>query len=57
MIDPEDARGFAHRLSEATARTVRDYEQEDVVGEESFTDELCGRLKEALEGFETATIQ
>lgn len=57
MLNSADADEFADKLTSATQRTVRDYELEDVVGEESFSEQLCGRLKETLEGFETRTIR
>jgi hypothetical protein len=56
MIDGEDATDFASRLAGATNRVVRDYREGDVVHEEPFSDQLCGRLKETLEGFETDNI-
>jgi len=56
MIDRDDATDFAKKLAGATNRTVRDYLEEDVVFEEPFSDQLCGRLKETLEGFETDNI-
>lgn len=57
MLEEEDADEFAARLASATTRVVRDYDDEDVVGEPAFSDQLCGRLKEALEDFETPTIR
>ncbi len=57
MLESDDADEFANKLAAATMRTVADYESEDVVGEEAFSEQLCGRLKETLEGFATATIE
>ena len=57
MIDTDDADELAVKLTDATIRVVKDYEAEDVVGEEAFSEQLCGRLKETLDGFETATIR
>jgi len=56
MLDEADADGFATKLAAATGRAVRDYGDEDVVNEEPFSDQLCGRLKETLESFKTANI-
>lgn len=56
MLETGDADALAKKLTNATMRTVHDYESEDVVGEEAFSEQLCGRLKETLEGFETPTI-
>lgn len=53
----EDADEFAHRLAKATQRVVADYQEGDVVGEEPFSDQLCGRLKETLEDFETPNVR
>ncbi len=57
MLEEEDAEEFAAQLTGATMRVVREYDGEDVVGEPAFSDQLCGRLKEALEDFETPTIR
>lgn len=57
MIDEGDADKFAKKLAGATNRVVKDYKTEDVVGEEAFSDQLCGRLKETLEDFESETIR
>jgi hypothetical protein len=56
MLEKQDADAFAEQLAGATMRVVRDYDDEEVVGEPAFSDQLCGRLKETLEGFETETI-
>lgn len=57
MLTQEDADLFAERLAGATQRVVQDYKIGDVVHEEPFSDQLCGRLKETLEGFETPNIR
>lgn len=57
MLKTGDADALAEKLAAATMRTVQDYESEDVVGEEAFSEQLCGRLKETLEGFATPTIE
>lgn len=56
MMTQEDADAFAEKLAGATERCVRDYADREVRHEESFSDQLCGRLKETLEGFATAHI-
>jgi hypothetical protein len=57
MLTETDADMFAHKLADATNRVVRDYKTEDVVHEKPFSDQLCGRLKETLEGFKTPNIR
>ena len=57
MIGEEDAEGFATKLAGATERVVHDYGLEDVVHEEPFSDQLCGRLKETLQEFETPRVR
>ena len=57
MLEEADAEEFAAQLAGATMRVVHDYDGEDVVGEPAFSDQLCGRLKETLEDFETPTIR
>lgn len=52
-----DAEKFARTLEAAAGRVCQDYEEEDVVDEEPFSDQLCGRLKETLVGVETDTIR
>ncbi|WP_322889992.1 MULTISPECIES: hypothetical protein [unclassified Yoonia] len=56
MITEADARELAEKLAEATKRVERDYEEEDIGGEEDFSSQLCGRLKETLDSFQTETI-
>lgn len=57
MLDKDDADLFAAKLAAATARVVQDYEEGDVVHEEPFSDQLCGRLKETLHEFETPNVR
>lgn len=57
MLNSGDAEGFAKKLAEATNRVVEDYMVGDVVHEEPFSDQLCGRLKETLVEFETPMIR
>jgi len=52
-----DADELAIKLARATMRVAADYAAEDVIGEESFSEQLCGRLKETLEDFETENIK
>jgi hypothetical protein len=56
MIPKEDAEKLSDRLAEATLRVAADYADEDVIDEESFTGQLCGRLKETIHAFETETL-
>ena len=56
MMTEDDADAFAGKLAGATKRCVKDYGDLEVRHEESFSDQLCGRLKETLEGFATAHI-
>lgn len=56
MIADDDARELARKLAEATNRVESDYELEDVGGEEDFSSQLCGRLKETLNNYQTGTI-
>lgn len=56
MLKIEDAAGFADKLTRATGRTVRDFAKGKIRHEEPFSDELCGRLKETLEDFETPNV-
>lgn len=56
MLAPEDADEFARKLAGATARVVQDYASGDVLHEEPFSDQLCGRLKETLQDFSTENI-
>ena len=56
MISDADARELAEKLAEATNRVERDYEEEDVGGEEDFSSQLCGRLKETLNDYQTETM-
>lgn len=51
-----DAEALASKLAEATQRVVRDYELGDVADEESFSSQLCGRLKETLYEFSTPSM-
>lgn len=55
-MDREESRRFAAKLAGATQRVCRDYRNGDVVHEEPFSDQLCGRLKETLEDFQTGEI-
>lgn len=57
MIELSDAGAFGARLAEATSRVADDYVEGDVVHEEPFTDQLCGRLKETLHQFETENLR
>ena len=57
MLGFEEADLLANKMVDAIMRVVSDYEHEDVVGEEAFSEQLCGRLKETLSGFATETIQ
>lgn len=57
MITHEDADAFAEKLMGATSRVCRDYAIGDVLHEEPFSDQLCGRLKETLEDYETQNIR
>jgi len=57
MLDLIDAAEFGERLAGATSRVADDYVEGDVVHEEPFTDQLCGRLKETLHEFETPNIR
>lgn len=57
MLTEEDAKGFAKKLAGATERVAGDYEGGDVIYEEPFSDQLCGRLKETLHDFETENIR
>lgn len=56
MMREEDADAFAVKLAGATERCVADYAGREVRHEESFSDQLCGRLKETLEDFSTPHI-
>lgn len=56
MIPDADARDLAEKLAEATDRVARDYEEEDVGGEEDFSSQLCGRLKETVNNYPTPTM-
>lgn len=57
MLEKDDADLFAAKLAAATARVVEDYADGDVVHEEPFSDQLCGRLKETLQSFETPNVR
>lgn len=57
MLELPDAAEFGARLAGATSRVADDYVAGDVVHEEPFTDQLCGRLKETLHEFETENIR
>lgn len=57
MLHEGDAEGFAEKLFGATERVCADYGAGDVVHEEPFSDQLCGRLKETLEDFETENVR
>jgi hypothetical protein len=57
MLTEIDAQEFGERLADATARVAGDYVIGDVADEESFTGQLCGRLKETLLGFETPNVR
>lgn len=57
MLEEEDAELFAAKLAGATARVVGDYADGDVVHEEPFSDQLCGRLKETLQDFQTPNVR
>jgi hypothetical protein len=56
VLSEVDAAAFAKRLAGATDRVADDYTEGDVVHEEPFTDQLCGRLKETLYDFETPNV-
>lgn len=56
MIPSADARDLSEKLAEATNRVARDYEEEDVGGEEDFSSQLCGRLKETINNHPTPTM-
>ena len=53
----EDAEAFADKIDKATSRVVRDYARGKLKHEEPFSGELCGRLKETLEEFETPNFR
>lgn len=57
MMTPEDARAFTEKLMGATGRCAAEYASEEIRHEEAFSDQLCGRLKETLEGFSTPNIR
>lgn len=57
MITMEDAEEFADKIEEATTRVADDYASGDLTHEEPFSDQLCGRLKETLHGFETPNFR
>jgi hypothetical protein len=57
MLRIDDAAPFAQKLTAATQRTVHDLAVGEIRHEEPFSDELCGRLKETLQDFETATLR
>lgn len=52
----DDADALARKLADATRRVFADYKVGDVVHEEPFSDQLCGRLKETLHDFQTGEI-
>lgn len=56
MLSEQDVTGFARKVNGAAQRVVRDYRDGDAIDEESFSDQLCGRIKETLEGFETDSV-
>ncbi len=56
MFTAEDADAFGKKLANATQRVVDDYASGDVVHEEPFSDQLCGRLKETVHDFETENV-
>ena len=56
MLTHEDAREFSVKLVKAARRVCKDYAHGDVEHEEPFSDQLCGRLKETLEDFQTVNI-
>ncbi|MFS2110565.1 hypothetical protein ACCC88_12805 [Sphingomonas sp. Sphisp140] len=51
-----EAQAFARKLAGATMRACHDYRDGDLVHEEPFSDQLCGRLKETLHDFQTGSI-
>lgn len=56
MIPRQDAEELAEKLTRAAESVSADYAEEDVIGEEDFSSQLCGRLKETLRNFETNTM-
>lgn len=56
MIPRQDAEELAKKLTRAAEDVSADYTEEDVIGEEDFSSQLCGRLKETLRDFETNTM-
>lgn len=52
----EEAEAFARKLAGATMRACHDYRDGDLIHEEPFSDQLCGRLKETLHDFQTGSI-
>jgi hypothetical protein len=57
MLSTEDTSEFARKVAEAVTRVAEDYAVGDAVHENPISGQLTGRVKETLDGFETANVR
>lgn len=57
MLSTNDCKDVSQKLGEITGRVAADYKDREVVDEESFSGELCGRIKEGLRDFKSENFK